>query len=83
MLFYLKSTMVTVAHLSVTLKGALRTTTYSLTYNLLLLGVTYTVSYSLWSEILGTLFFAFFCATHVGHIGFVPGLGWRFWSIIL
>ena len=25
----------------------------------------------------------FFCAAHIGHVGFVPGLGWRFWSIIL
>ena len=25
----------------------------------------------------------FFCATHVGHVGFVPELGWRFRSIIL
>ena len=28
-------------------------------------------------------FFRFFCATHVGHVGFVPELGWRFRSIIL
>ena len=27
--------------------------------------------------------FSFFCATHVGHIGFVPELRWRFRSIIL
>ena len=27
--------------------------------------------------------FSFFCATHVGHVGFVPELGWRFRSIIL
>ena len=29
--------------------------------------------YSLWSEILTTLFFAFFCVTHVEHVGFVLG----------
>ena len=28
-------------------------------------------------------FFCFFCATHVGHVGFLPELGWRFRSIIL
>ena len=25
----------------------------------------------------------FFCATHIGHVGFVPELGWQFRSIIL
>ena len=28
-------------------------------------------------------FFAFFCATHIEHVDFVLGLGWRFQSIIL
>ena len=28
-------------------------------------------------------FFCVFCATHVEHVDFVLGLGWRFWSIIL
>ena len=39
-------------------------------------------NYSLWSDILTTIFLRF-CATHVGHVSFVPGLGWRFRSIIL
>ena len=39
--------------------------------------------YSLLSEILTTPFFVVFCATHVEHVGFVLGLGWRFQSIIL
>ena len=39
--------------------------------------------YSLWSLVLATLFLNCFCATHIEHVDFVLGLGWRFQSIIL